>query len=229
MRLAFRVGLVALASALAFAIPSVVAWTRGSNPPSPAILEPLRVDFGVETPSADARRMGEWIAARRDNRNTPFAIIDKKNARLYVFDHKARLIGSSPVLLGSAIGDFSAPGVGLRETEEVPAEERTTPAGRFVATRGRNLRGEQVLWINYEERLSMHPVLTANRHERRIERLETPTVADNRISNGCVNVPADFYNTLVQPTFYAAGGVIYILPESETLEQVFRLPPVTLA
>ena len=224
MGLAFRVGLVALASAVAFAIPSVVAWTKGSNPPRPVAVEPLRVDFGAEAPSDDARRVAHWIAATRDNRNTAFAIIDKKNARLYVFDREARLVGSSPVLLGSAEGDFSAPGVGLRETHEVPAADRTTPAGRFVTTRGRNLRGERVLWIHYGDRLSMHPVLNENLRERRIERLESDTIADNRISNGCINVPTEFYDVLVQPMLYTNGGIVYILPEVITLEQAFGLP-----
>ena len=55
-----------------------------------------------------------------------------------VFDGDARLIGSSPVLLGGTPGDDSVPGIGTRPIAQVLPQERTTPAGRFVAERGRN-------------------------------------------------------------------------------------------
>ena len=44
-----------------------------------------------------------------------FIILDKKNAQLYAFDDKARLKGSSVILIGAAVGDDTVPGIGLRE------------------------------------------------------------------------------------------------------------------
>ena len=41
-------------------------------------------------------------------------------------------------------------------------EERTTPAGRFVAERGQNLRGEDVVWIDYDAAVLMHRVITTS-------------------------------------------------------------------
>jgi hypothetical protein len=44
-----------------------------------------------------------------DNGGRPFAILDKRGARLFVFEPGARLVGTSLVLLGSAQGDESTP------------------------------------------------------------------------------------------------------------------------
>jgi hypothetical protein len=221
MQVSFRAGLVALAAVLAAALPPAIVWTRGSPPsPAPAIRS---ADFGAESPSPDARRVADWIADSRDNAGASFAIIDKKSARLLVFDGAARLQGSSPILIGAAKGDDTVPGIGLRPVAEVRPEERTTPAGRFVAERGRNLRGEDVVWVSYANSVSMHPVLTDKPWERRLERLETPSPEDKRISYGCINVPVAFYEGTVLPAFATPGAIVYVLPEEKTLEQVFGI------
>jgi hypothetical protein len=100
----------------------------------------LPADFGPESPSPDARHLADWIADSCDNAHADFIIVDKPYAMAYVFDAQARLRGVSPVLLGSARGDDSVPGIGLRPIAEVRPEERTPPAGRFVAECGRNLK-----------------------------------------------------------------------------------------
>jgi hypothetical protein len=223
MQLSLRAGMVALAAVLAFALPPAIVWMRGSSSASPASASGrLRVaDFGAEIPSIDARRLADWIASTRDNAGASFAIIDKKFARLHVFDGAARLKGSSAILIGAAIGDDSVPGIGLRPVADVRPEERTTPAGRFVVERGHNLRGEDVVWVSYADSVSMHPVLTEKPWERRLERLQTPSLDDKRISYGCINVPAAFYETSVLPAFAKPGALVYVLPEVKTLEQVF--------
>jgi len=221
MQLSFRAGVVAVIAVLAAALPPAYVWMRGS-PPSPASA-PLVASFGAETASGDARRVAEWIAGSRDNAGANFAIVDKKSARLHVFDGAARLKGSSPILIGSAIGDDTAPDIGLRAAAEVRPEERTTPAGRFVVERGRNLRGEDVVWVSYADAVSMHPVLTDKPQERRLERLQTASAEDKRISAGCINVPAAFFEELLRPTLAARGSLVYVLPEVKTLEQVFGI------
>jgi hypothetical protein len=221
MQLSFRAGMVAVAAVLALALPPAIVWTRGSPPsPAPAILV---ANFAAVIPSTDARRLADWIAASRDNAGASFAIVDKKFARLHVFDGAARLQGSSPILIGAAVGDDTVPGIGLRPVADVRPEERTTPAGRFVAERGRNLRGEDVVWVSYADSVSMHPVLTERPWERRLERLETPSPEDKRISAGCINVPAAFYEGTVLPAFATPGAIVYVLPEVKTIEQVFGI------
>jgi len=227
----YRWGLVALAAMLALILPSAVAWKRtgtaplSTPPPIPsAAVKSGAADFGALEPSADARRLADWVARSGDHAGVGFVIIDKKEARILVFDGNARLLGDSPILLGGAPGDDSIPGIGNKPVEAVKPHERTTAAGRFVAQRGRNMRQEDVVWVSYDDALSIHKVLLANPAERRLERLATPTVADNRISSGCINVPAEFFEQAVLPVFATHRAMVYILPEEKSLEEVFEMP-----
>jgi hypothetical protein len=213
-----RWGLVAIAAIAAAALPPAVVLLRAA----PASVAPITADFGDSEASAQARRLAGWVARARDNAGAPFILIDKKRAEIHVFDRSARLRASSPVLLGSAPGDDSAPGIGERPLAAVLPEERTTPAGRFVAETGRNLRGEDVLWVSYADAVSIHPVLLNNPDERRLERLATPTVEDNRVSYGCINVPAEFFEGSLRPLL-AVRTIVYVLPETRPLEQVFSM------
>lgn len=179
--------------------------------------------FGRERASRDTRRVANWVVDSGDNHGMPFLIIDKRNAKLFVFDSDGRLRGAAPVLLGVARGDDSVPGIGERKIADIRPEERTTPAGRFVAEPGRNTQGEDIVWVDYDSAVSMHRVRANIPKERRLQRLASPTPADNRISYGCINVPAAFYDALVSPSFRAAQGMVYVLPETRSARQVFGL------
>jgi hypothetical protein len=179
-------------------------------------------DFGPHQASADARHVADWIADSRDNADAEFVLLDKRQATLYVFDARARLRHATPVLLGAARGDDTVPGIGMRPIAEVRAHERTTPAGRFVAQRGRNALGEDVVWVDYDAAVSMHRVRTTEPKERRLERLASKTIDDNRVSYGCINVPVAFYEAIVLPmTLAARRPLVYVLPEERSVEQVF--------
>ena len=169
----------------------------------------------------DLHQLTAWISATGNNHGKPFAIIDKKGAMLHVFDAAGISRGSSPVLLGMAVGDESVPGIGERKMSEIRPAERTTPAGRFVSEPGLNLQGEDIVWIDYESAVSMHRVRASNKADRRLERLATPTPADNRISYGCVNVPAAFYDAHIKPVFGVAHAVVYVLPEIRSVSAFF--------
>src|SRR5258706_6733664 len=104
---------------LALILPSAVAWKRTgtaplSTPPpfssATAILS--AADFGALEPSADARQLADWVARSGDHAGVGFVIVDKKQARIHVFDGNARLLGDSPILLGGAPGDESITGIG---------------------------------------------------------------------------------------------------------------------
>lgn len=190
-----------------------------------------RADFGAASPSADARELADWIARTADHQDKPFFLVDKVRATLFVFDRHARLHTSTPVLLGAAIGDDSVPGIGDRPMAMILPGERTTPAGRFVAEVGLNMRGEDVVWVDHGAAVSMHRVRTGNRLERRAERLATTTVDDNRISFGCINVPAAFYDQHVQTAFSSnRTAIVYVLPETRSLQAQFgpRWLPATV-
>ena len=178
-------------------------------------------DFAAHIASADARLVADWVAQARDNRGLPFVILDKRDARVFVFDAGARLIDSSPVLLGAAAGDDSVVGIGKRPIAEVRPEERTTPAGRFVSQPGRNASGEDVVWVDYDAAVSMHRVRPVDPKERRLERLASNDPAQRRISYGCINVPVAFFDGVVKPVLGAQSAVIYVLPETKDVHAVF--------
>lgn len=180
-----------------------------------------RAYFAQESASKDARHVADWIVDSDDNRNLPFLIIDKENAKVFVFDAAGQIKGTASALLGMAHGDDSAPGIGQRKLSTIRPDERTTPAGRFVATLGRNLHGKEILWLDYDAAISLHRVITRNPKERRAERLASPTTADNRISYGCINVPVKFYEHVVSPAFKKANGIVYVLPETRSPREIF--------
>jgi hypothetical protein len=180
-----------------------------------------RASFEQEYKSRNAQRVANWVVDLGDNRGMPFVIVDKIDARVFVFHADGQLRGAAPALLGLAKGDDSMPGIGDRKLSDIRPEERTTPAGRFVASQGSNFNGKDVLWVDYDNAISLHRVVTTNPTERRLERLATPTPLDNRISYGCINVPENFYNNVVSPAFTGTYGVVYVLPETRSNSEVF--------
>lgn len=178
-------------------------------------------NFERERASHEARHVADWVVDSGDNRSLPFAIVDKKDAKVFVFDADGRLHGAAPALLGLARGDDTVPGIGDRPLSSIRPKERTTPAGRFVAALGHNARGKEILWVDYVDAISMHPVITTKPAERRLQRLATPTQLDNRISYGCINVPAKFFEKVVRPAFTGTDGIVYVLPETRMVREVF--------
>jgi hypothetical protein len=186
--------------------------------------QPLRLaepDFGTQAVSDEVRHVARWAAFTGDTRGMPFVIVDKKNVTVHIFGADGRLKGSTPVLLGSAIGDDSVHGIGEREISDIKPHERTTPAGRFVSNPGRNAEGEDIVWVDYDVAISMHRVRPKVAAERRLQRLASPTPDDNRISFGCINMPVAFYNQIVHPLLSQSRGVVYILPETRPVREVF--------
>jgi hypothetical protein len=176
------------------------------------------------TMSSDASLLLKQVLATQDHGAAPFIIIDKRRARLWVLDERGRALGSTPVLLGLAVGDTTVPGVGDKPLAEVLPSERTTPAGRFGLEPGINLGGEDILWVDYDAGVSLHRVRATNAAERRLQRLATETADDNRISYGCINVPAAFYDRLIHPRFAslpAGRAAVYVLPEQLPLAKLF--------
>jgi len=227
----YRIGIVLLGLVLLphFAVASGDdAATPPSAPPisvepslSPVATSVKRAVFARVTASRDVRHIADWVVDSGDNKGLPFVIVDKKDARVFVFDAAGRIQGAAPVLLGLARGDHTVTGIGDREFSDMPPETRTTPAGRFVAALGMSTRGVDILWIDYEAAVSLHRVINTNRKERRLERLASPTPLDNRISYGCINVPVRFYEKVVRPAFSGTDGIVYVLPETSPVRVAF--------
>jgi hypothetical protein len=180
-----------------------------------------RAYFGREPVSREARQTADWIVDSADNQGLPFVVVDKVEARIFVFDAGGRIQGAAPALLGVARGDYTVPGIGDREFSDMPPETRTTPAGRFVAALGMDTRGEDVVWVDYEAAVSLHRVITTKPEEHRLARLASARPLDHRISYGCINVPARFYENIVRPAFVGTDGIVYVLPETLPARQIF--------
>jgi hypothetical protein len=170
--------------------------------------------------SAGVLAMVRTALRTRDHQDTPFAVVDKRHAQLAVFDARGRLLGITAVLLGLAPGDQAFPD-GARKVSQgnLPMAERTTPAGRYASMPGTNLAGERVVWFDYPSALAIHRLRPAPAHERRAERLATPSPADNRITLGCVVVDPAFFDAVVLPTLGRARGVVYVLRDDDPQPQ----------
>lgn len=211
--------LAALAFSIVFAAgaacPSVVHAKAGASSAS-----------APDTLTADTRHVHQWVLDSGDHRQRPFAVVDKRAARIFVFDANGHLLGTTPVLLGQALGDHSVPGVAdIADLNRIPVADRTTPAGRFVSQPGRNLSGEAVVWFDYAAALAIHRVRPSASQARRMARLGTTGADDKRASLGCVVVPPEFYDAVVAPSLGRQRGVVYVLPEQQPVQAFFGVDP----
>ena len=235
--IAVRNGAVIGAVLLVFALPwlrpqpetkAPVALPPVSTAPAERPAPALRLaDFGDVVPSAAVRQVANWAVHTGDAQGRSVVILDKKAARVYALDPAGKLVASAPALLGAAIGDDSAPGIGDKPLSAVLPQEKTTPAGRFLARPGVNTQGEDIVWIDYDAAVSMHRVRATVAAERRLQRLLSVTEADNRISFGCINLPVAFYEGVLSPTVQKTGAIVYVLPETRTPQEVFGSWDVT--
>jgi len=215
------------------ALLALIFWRHERQPaPLPAAAAPAatsqplalrrQLDLGDEAAAIDVRRLAQWVVDTGDNGGRSFVLVDKRDAKVFVFESGGRLVGATPVLLGFAVGDDTVPGIASRPLSEIRPEERTTPAGRFVSQAGRNAEHEEVVWVDYAAAVSMHRVRLIHASERRLQRLASPTAADNRISAGCINVPVAFFENVLWPRLgNGRQGVVYVLPETRPLAEVF--------
>ena len=184
-------------------------------------LSTKRANFKQETATQASVYLANWVLDSGDNQQMPFVIIDKKAAKVYVFDALGQLTGAAPALLGLAVGDDSIPNIGTMALASIKPEQRTTPAGRFVASLGKNIHNKEILWVDYDAAISLHRVVTSSPKERRLQRLESQNPLERRISYGCINVPVKFYEQVVSPTFTGTNGIVYVLPDTRSVKEVF--------
>jgi hypothetical protein len=93
------------------------------NPAQPLVVEaptpPARLpiaDLRGEPASRDVRQVADWIAESHDAGGMDFLIIDKRNAKLFVFDADAHLRGAAP----------------MRRPLRIPAVISCFPTGSFM-------------------------------------------------------------------------------------------------
>lgn len=211
------------AVASAIALDTFVAQSHASTGAIDAlsVVVPKHADFGNVAPSDDVRRIADWALDSGDHEGAPYAVIDKREARVYVFTRDGRLIGAAPVLLGRATGDSFAPGVADMDMDDTHAWQRITPAGRFHAQEFKKAPGKWILWVDYDSAIALHKVLLTKREEERGKRIEAHDAAFRRITYGCINVPIAFYDGVIHATFNSRPGIVYVLPETRPLASFF--------
>jgi hypothetical protein len=193
--------------------------------PPAGLPELTAADFRDVQPTPDARHMADWVVARHDNGRMPFMVLDKRDARLYVFKPNGELVADTPVLLGAAHGDDTYPGIGDVPISQVKPYQRTTAAGRFVTRPGLDADHTDVVWLDYDAALAMHRVINKVKSEHRLQRLASPNPKVRRISWGCINIPIPFFDTYISPVFGKRSGVTYVIPERKTFAEVFERTP----
>jgi hypothetical protein len=172
--------------------------------------------------AADAQHAVRWVMQHADHNGRPFAIVDKKQARIHVFEPSGALVGAAGVLIGLTPGDRDAvASLGARSIASLKPAERTTPAGRFDSEPGHNDQGEAIVWFDYDAALAIHRLRPAPPHERRPQRLASTDPAERRITYGCVVVPVAFFETVIAPTLGRRRGVVYVLPEEGSLQALW--------
>lgn len=193
------------------------AATLPTPPPPPPKPAPVGVP---ESASAEVHEVARWVVESGDNARLPFVLIDKANAQVLVFNPAGQFQGAAPALLGMARGDRAlVPNDATMS--QMPPHVRVTPAGRFVSRLAKDTYGKELLVLDYDASLSLHPVVKGKPHERRAERLNSVTSEDNRISFGCINVPVPFYTSIVSPAFTGTKGIVYVLPETGPASALF--------
>jgi len=239
-----RTALTALALGLAVVLPVRMALAQDVGPPPESLDSLGRIDAPPAdsaappaddaltdtpavgpvqgpVPSGIAGRLAGWVTATDDNGDLPFMIVDKLGARVFAFDAAGGFLGSAPVLVGLARGDDSAPGIGNLKLSQISADERTTPAGRFVAEFGASNGHGTMLWVDLQDAISLHPVMSVNPGEHRYRRIKSSDPNQHRISYGCINVPKTFYDNVVLTALAGGDAIVYVLPDTKPVEDFF--------
>ena len=163
--------------------------------------------------SQQVKDTASHVVQTKDNDGKPFIVADKMSGNITLFDANGKVLTTAPALYGSEVGDT------------LQGTNRQTPAGRFTLTYSKDdkslgdmqvLDGVSMQDGNTNYVWAIHRVINP-KGESRLNRLSSKTASDNRISNGCINVPAEFFNKYLDKQF---DGVLYVLPETANFDGI---------
>ncbi|EOQ9978450.1 LPD38 domain-containing protein [Escherichia coli] len=199
-------------NALAAALVGITLWNAYPVPDAHAATSGIVTQVQqIQGLSNTASAVRAWVQETKDNQGQKYIIADKVAGELYIMDSRGNVLATMPALYGSRKGDAAVPG--------------QTPAGIFMLQQrhdvGASLGGDVQQFAEHTDGSiwAIHRVLTANPKQMREARLKSATAADNRISLGCINVPADMYDKYLKNGFQ---GKLYVIPEQKPLGEVFR-------
>ena len=112
--------------------------TAGDRLPArlrPAVApHPKWANFNGERKSEDARHLADWVVDSGDHHGMPFAILDKVEARVFVFDPRRTTLWCSPCSARAWEKVMTSVPVSVtRNLSEIHPKDRITQAGRFVS------------------------------------------------------------------------------------------------
>lgn len=163
----------------------------------------------VQGLSRPASAVNSWVQQSKDNAGRPYIIADKQSGEIHIVGADGQVKATAPALYGRKMGD----GMTIGET---PAGIFTIHQEAAPASYGGDL--QQFATAPDGDVYAIHRVLTNNKQDRP-GRLASPTAEDNRISLGCINIPADLYNKYLSGKF---DGKLYVLPDQRSLGDVFK-------
>jgi hypothetical protein len=164
-------------------------------------------------------RLQDIYSYATENIHDSYIIVDKPTATMYVFNENKELVTTMPVLLGQTKGERP----NISDPEVDVAIGATTPAGKYHL--GRVGIGNETDLITYEGRImpildmpggAIHMVYPKEKKERDLA-LKTPTVEDNRMSWGCINISPENFDKFISPNFKKGNQTIFITPDNPNL------------
>lgn len=158
------------------------------------------------------------MAATAQQTGKGFIIADKPNGMIHIFDKDGKVIAQDTALYGKDVGDV------LASASALAGGKKITPAGKY-ALEAVKLRDGDTYAGGYTLDLvgtndgtgtiAIHAAYLGNVNEKRLERLATPDVKDNRVSYGCINTShKTFLNKIIPNISKLDGGMVFVLPDN---------------
>lgn len=180
-----------------------------------------KADFNGVDASADVKMVADWQVRKAGGK--AFIIADKVGGLLYAFDTNGALVAKTPALYGADRGDVEV--AANKSPDSMIAGEKITPAGVFAGRKPPNAEYGNGM-VTFKEgangSIAIHRVYLGDPKEKRTARLDSATAEDNRISYGCINVPAKFADEILEKHFSGASEVV-VMPDTATLEDTFPM------
>ena len=213
-----------------------VAVNLNVAPAPNTVIIPVETETVTQTVSAYSKQVNNGATevtptvasianhALNTGNGSAFMVIDKPNATLYAYDKEGNLVGTTAALTGKAFGDVATDA--NKAIEDYTDTDKITPAGKFTGNFSFNEDYGSVValaeTVNEQTFVAVHRTYLGNPSEKRAERLATPTVADNRVSYGCINVPSEFYDSVVAE-YFVNPSQIYVMPDQSDAKKFFNV------
>lgn len=199
---------------------------------SPEELEQIREDMVIT--EGDTTKLKEALsvidtslynrltpAGRRDylysitNINSAYLLLDKPTCTTYVIGLDKKEVGHCTTLLGTTMGE--EPNVITDLDGNRYTQTTTTPAGKYKVGHEGICKEDlitydgRILNIYGSGSVCIH-IVYPGEYPERMKRLKSPTLIDNRISYGCINVTKEFWDKCIAP-YIDEGSIIMITPD----------------